>query len=125
MPKLLLVEDNDMNRDMLSRRLIKKGYEVVMAFDAERGIQMAKSDSPDLILMDIGLPGMDGWAAARVLKKDPATSAIPVIALTAHALATDRQKALQSGFDEYETKPVELTNLLTKIGALLGRKTGS
>ena len=125
MPKLLLVEDNEMNRDMLSRRLIKKGYQVVMAFDAERGIDMAKSDSPDLILMDIGLPGIDGWEATRMLKAERETSGIPVIALTAHALATDREKALRSGFDEYETKPIELSSLLAKIETLLGRNTGA
>ena len=120
MAKLLLVEDNEMNRDMLSRRLIRKGYEIVMAVDGQQGVDMAKSESPDLILLDMSLPVMDGWEAARVIKGDDATKAIPIIALTAHAMSGDREKALEAGCDEYDTKPVELKRLLGKIEALLG-----
>lgn len=119
MPKLLLVEDNEMNRDMLSRRLTRNGYEVVIAFDGGAGIDMAGTESPDLILMDMSLPVVDGWEATRRLKADPATRAIPIIALTAHAMASDRDKALEAGCDDYDTKPVELPRLLEKIRALL------
>ena len=119
MTKILLVEDNEMNRDMLSRRLTKRGYEVVVAVDGQQGIDMAGSDDPDLILLDMSLPVVDGWTAARQLKADPATSAIPVIALTAHALAGDREKALEAGCEDYDTKPVDLARLLGKIEGLL------
>lgn len=123
MPKILLVEDNEMNRDMLSRRLERKGYEIVSAEDGEKALALARSESPDLILMDMSLPVMDGWTATRELKADGELSSIPVIALTAHAMTGDRQKALQSGCDDYDTKPVELQRLLGKIEALL--KDGS
>lgn len=119
MTKILLVEDNEMNRDMLSRRLKKKGYEVVMAFDGKQGVEMASSEMPDLILLDMSLPVMDGWEAAGHLKSDEATKAIPVIALTAHAMAGDKEKALEAGADDYDTKPVDLNRLLEKIEALL------
>lgn len=119
MSKILLVEDNEMNRDMLSRRLIRKGYEVVMAVDGRQGVDMARSVRPDLILMDMSLPVMDGWEASRTLKSDGDTRDIPIIALTAHAMAEDRQSALDAGCDDYDTKPVDLKRLLTKIEALL------
>jgi two-component system cell cycle response regulator DivK len=119
--KILLVEDNEMNRDMLSRRLARSGYEVVLAVDGGEGVAMARAESPDLILMDLGLPGLDGWEATRRLKAEPGTREIPVIALTAHAMAGDRQKALSAGCDDFDTKPVELPRLLTKIQALLQR----
>lgn len=121
MPKILLVEDNEMNRDMLSRRLERKGYSVVMAVDGEDGIMMAHSEAPDLILMDMSLPVLDGWDATRRLKSDAATQSIPVIALTAHAMSSDREKALNAGCNDYDTKPVELPRLLAKIEALLNR----
>jgi two-component system cell cycle response regulator DivK len=121
MPKILLVEDNEMNRDMLSRRLIKKGYEVVMALDGEQALEMARAEAPDLILMDISLPGLDGWEATRRLKAMPETKAIPIIALTAHAMAGDREKCLEAGCDDYDTKPVEFSRLLGKIEGLLTR----
>ena len=120
MAKILLVEDNEMNRDMLSRRLGKKGYEVVMAFDGGAGVEMATSESPDLILMDMSLPVLDGWEATRQVKANPATQNIPVIALTAHAMSGDREKALEAGCNDYDTKPIELPRLLEKIEALLG-----
>jgi len=119
MAKILLVEDNEMNRDMLSRRLTRKGYEVVCAEDGEKGVTMAGSESPDLILMDMSLPGIDGWEATRRLKQEDGTAKIPVIALTAHAMASDRAEALAAGCDDYDTKPVELPRLLGKIEALL------
>jgi CheY-like chemotaxis protein len=122
MAKILLVEDNEDNRDMLSRRLIRKGYTVVMALDGEQGVAMAGSETPDLILMDMSLPLLDGWEATRRIKGDPATGHIPVIALTAHAMSTDRQKAFEARCDDYDTKPVELTRLLQKIEALLARQ---
>ena len=122
MPKILLVEDNEMNRDMLSRRLQRKGYEVVIAVDGGEGVEMAHSKSPDLILMDMSLPVLDGWEATRRLKAAPDTSPIPIIALTAHAMATDRDKAMEAGCDDYDTKPIELPRLLAKIDALLARK---
>ncbi len=119
MPKILVVEDNDMNRDMLTRRLARKGYDVVSAADGQEGIDRARSDRPDLILMDMSLPVLDGWEATSRLKTDPETRAIPVIALTAHAMAGDRDRALRAGCDDYDTKPVELPSLLAKIEALL------
>jgi len=119
MAKILLVEDNELNRDMLSRRLMRKGYEVVMAVDGEAGVAMAESQRPDLILMDISLPAMDGWEATRRLKGRAETRAIPIIALTAHAMASDRDKALAAGCNDYDTKPVELPRLLDKIERLL------
>ncbi len=118
--KILLVEDDEMNRDMLSRRLLKRGYEVVMATDGEQGVQMARSEGPDIILMDMSLPVMDGWAATRELKGDNGTASIPVIALTAHAMAGDQERALAVGCDDFDTKPVELPRLLGKIEALVG-----
>jgi CheY-like chemotaxis protein len=125
MPKLLLVEDNEMNRDMLSRRLQRKGYEVLIAVDGQQGVDMAFSAVPDLILMDMSLPVLDGWDATRRLKADEKTKAIPVIALTAHAMAGDRDKALDAGCNDYDTKPIELPRLLEKIEALLKSKTPS
>jgi CheY-like chemotaxis protein len=119
MPKILLVEDNEMNRDMLSRRLVRGGYEVIIAEDGARGVAMATSDRPDLILMDMSLPGIDGWEATRRIKAAPELRKIPVIALTAHAMATDRDKALEAGCDDYDTKPIELQRLLSKIETLL------
>jgi CheY-like chemotaxis protein len=119
MAKILLVEDNEMNRDMLTRRLEKRGYTVVVAVDGSAGIERAKADAPDLILMDMSLPIIDGWEATRQLKADPLTTAIPIIALTAHAMVADREKALQAGCNDYDTKPVELARLLQKIEALL------
>jgi CheY-like chemotaxis protein len=122
MPKILLVEDNEMNRDMLSRRLSKRGHDVVIAVDGAQGVEMAKSGAPDLILMDMSLPVMHGWEATRELKANPETRSIPVIALTAHAMAGDREKALEAGCDEFESKPVELPSLLGKIEALLSKR---
>jgi CheY-like chemotaxis protein len=125
MPKLLLIEDNEMNRDMLSRRLIKRGYEVIVALDGEQGLAMARSEAPALVLMDMSLPGMDGWEATRRLKAMPETQAIPVIGLTAHAMAGDREKAMAAGCDDFDTKPVELVRLLEKIATLLRRTGGA
>ncbi|MGH2449489.1 MAG: response regulator [Chloroflexota bacterium] len=122
--KLLLVEDNEMNRDMLSRRLERKGYQVAIAVDGSQGLEMARSDTPDLILMDMSLPVMDGWEATRQLKDRDDTRSIPVIALTAHAMSGDREKALAAGCDDYDTKPIELPRLLAKIEALLDRDGG-
>jgi two-component system, cell cycle response regulator DivK len=119
MPKILLVEDNEMNRDMLSRRLERRGYEIVIAVDGQQGVDMAKSASPDIILLDMSLPVIDGWEAARRIKGDEATKEIPVIALTAHAMAGDKEKAITAGCDDYDTKPVELPRLLGKIQTLL------
>jgi CheY-like chemotaxis protein len=119
MSKILLVEDNELNRDMLSRRLVKKGYEVVMAVDGQQGIDMAQSEAPALILMDMSLPVVDGWEATRRIKAMPALQKIPVIALTAHALSGDREKALEAGCDDFDTKPIELPRLLGKMEALL------
>jgi len=121
MPKILLVEDNEMNRDMLSRRLVRSGFEVAIAVDGGQGVAMASSEKPDLILMDMSLPVIDGWEATRRVKADAATQAIPVIALTAHAMAEDKEKALAAGCDDFDTKPVELPRLLGKIQALLGK----
>ncbi|HVS02390.1 MAG TPA: response regulator [Thermoanaerobaculia bacterium] len=120
MPRLLLVEDNEMNRDMLSRRLSRKGFDIAVAVDGAKGVELARTSSPDLILMDMSLPVLDGWDATRLLKADPETMRIPVIALTAHAMSDDRQKALDAGCDDYDTKPVELPRLLAKIERLLG-----
>ncbi len=120
MPRILLVEDNEMNRDMLSRRLIKKGYDVVIATDGQDGIEQAESKIPDLILMDMSLPVIDGWQAMTTLKSQEGTKGIPIIALTAHAMAGDRQKALDAGADEYETKPVNFAELLGKIQQFVG-----
>ena len=122
MAKILLVEDNEMNRDMLSRRLVKRGYEVVIAVEGEQGVALARADSPDLVLMDMSLPVLDGWEATRRLKSDPATRQIPIIALTAHAMAGDREKAREAGCDDFDTKPVELPRLLSKIEGLLQKR---
>jgi CheY-like chemotaxis protein len=125
MAKILLVEDNEENRDMLSRRLTRRGYKVVIAMDGEQGVTMAESEVPDLILMDMDLPVLNGWEAARQLKAVSATQAIPIIALTAHAMVGDRKKALEAGCDDYDTKPVEFLRLLEKIEAFLGKETTS
>lgn len=122
MSKILLVEDNEMNRDMLSRRLERKAFEVVIAVDGQAGVNMATSESPDLILMDLSLPVIDGWEATRQIKSNPDTQTIPVIALTAHAMAGDEQKALAAGCDDYDTKPVNFSRLLGKIENLLGAR---
>jgi CheY-like chemotaxis protein len=119
MPTILLVEDNELNRDMLSRRLVRKGYEVLIAEDGATGLSAATDGKPNLILMDMSLPVMDGWEVTRRLKADPQTRAIPVIALTAHAMSSDREKAVAAGCDDYDTKPVELERLLAKIERLL------
>jgi CheY-like chemotaxis protein len=123
MAKILIVEDNEMNLDMLSRRLERRGYEVVIAMDGATGVSMAKSDKPDLILMDMSLPVMDGWEATRQIKADDDVKEIPVIALTAHAIAGDREKALAAGCDEYESKPVKFPRLLAKIQEFLGEES--
>ena len=120
MAKILLVEDNEMNRDMLSRRLQRKGYEVAMALDGRQGIEMARAGGFDLILMDMSLPEIDGWEATRQLRAVPETRTVPIIGLTAHAMAGDREKALEAGCNDYDTKPVQLPRLLGKIEALLG-----
>jgi len=120
--KVLIVEDNEMNRDMLSRRLTRKGYEVVMAIDGEEGVAVAVSALPDIILMDMSLPRIDGWEATRRIKATEALREVPVIALTAHAMASDRDRALAAGCDDYDTKPVELPRLLEKIEVLLARR---
>jgi two-component system, cell cycle response regulator DivK len=122
MPRILLVEDNEMNRDMLSRRLARREYEMLVAVDGKEGVVMAGSEAPDLILMDMSLPVMDGWEATRQLKASPETKAIPIIALTAHAMSGDREKAMEAGCDDYDTKPIELPRLLAKMEALLGEK---
>jgi two-component system, cell cycle response regulator DivK len=119
MPRILLVEDNDMNRDMLSRRLVRNGYEVFLAMDGRQGVDMAFSERPDLILMDLSLPVIDGWEATRRIKANDATRRIPVIALTAHAMAGDREKAIEVGCEDFDTKPVEISRLLGKIATLL------
>jgi CheY-like chemotaxis protein len=119
MPKILLVEDNEMNRDMLSRRLRRKGYVVAMAMDGQSALEMSQTETPDLILMDIGLPILDGWEATQRLKAKSATRHIPIIVLTAHAMPSDRDRALEAGCDDYETKPIELPRLLAKIEGLL------
>lgn len=119
MRKLLLVEDNDMNRDMLSRRLSRRGYDVSIAIDGRDGLDRARAEPFDVIVLDMSLPELDGWQAARLLKADPATAHVPIVALTAHAMAGDREKALEAGCDEYDTKPVDLDRLIGKIEALL------
>jgi CheY-like chemotaxis protein len=121
MTTILIVEDNEMNRDMLSRRLERKGYTVLIAVDGESGLEVARANTPDMILMDMSLPVVDGWEATRRLKADDRLKHIPVIALTAHAMANDRDKALEAGCDDYDTKPIELPRLLAKMDALLGR----
>jgi CheY-like chemotaxis protein len=123
MPKILLVEDNEMNRDMLSRRLQRRGYEVVIAVDGQEGVALAQAEAPDLILMDMSLPVMDGWEATRQLKAASETIAIPVIALTAHAMSGDREKAMEAGCDDYDAKPIDLPRLLAKIEVLLGKQS--
>jgi len=120
--RILLVEDNEMNRDMLSRRLARRGYEVVIAVDGEEGVARARSDCPDLVLMDMSLPVVDGWEATRRIKSDPASRGIPVIALTAHAMAGDEEKARGVGCDDFDTKPVELPRLLSKLEALVRKR---
>ena len=120
MTKVLLVEDNEMNRDMLSRRLIRRGFQVVFAMDGQQGVDLARSERPDIILMDMSLPVIDGWQATRRLKADDATRSVPVIGLTAHAMSGDREKAIDAGCDDYDTKPVELDRLIGKIERLLG-----
>ena len=125
MPKILLVEDNEMNRDMLSRRLQRRGYEVVIAVDGQDGVTKAQAEAPALILMDMSLPVLDGWEASRQLKAAAATGRIPIIALTAHAMSGDREKALAVGCDDFDTKPIELDRLLAKIEALLARGAGA
>jgi CheY-like chemotaxis protein len=122
MTKVLLVEDNEMNRDMLSRRLTRRGFEVVFAVNGKDGVDLAKSEKPDIILMDMSLPVMDGWEATRCVKSDAATRAVPVIGLTAHAMSGDREKALEAGCDDYDTKPVEFDRLIEKMQRLLGAK---
>ena len=121
MTRILIVEDNDLNRDMLSRRLVRRGFQVVVAADGAAGVEAAIRERPDLVLMDMSLPVVDGWQATRMIKADPATSAIPVMALTAHALKEDRERALEAGCDEFETKPVDLDRLLGKIESLLSK----
>jgi CheY-like chemotaxis protein len=123
--KLLLVEDNELNRDMLTRRLERRGFRVVAALDGEAALNVARESNPDLILMDIGLPGMNGWDATRLLKRDPETRQIPVIALTAHALSSDREEAIAAGCDAFETKPVEIDRLLRTIVRLLSGREGN
>ena len=124
MPKVLLVEDNEESRDGLSRRLRRKGYEILLAVDGRQGVDVARAESPDLILMDMSLPVLDGWEATRQLKAASETRGIPVLALTAHAMAGDQERALATGCDDYDTKPIEFPRLLTKIESLLG-KNGS
>ena len=124
MAKVLLVEDNEMNRDMLSRRLIRRGFEVVFALNGKEGVELARSEKPDIILMDMSLPIMDGWEATRRVKADDVTRTVPVIGLTAHAMAGDREKAIEAGCDDYDTKPVEIDRLVGKIEKLLGAAKG-
>lgn len=124
MTKVLLVEDNEMNRDMLSRRLIRRGFEVVFAINGQQGVDLAQSEKPDIILMDMSLPIMDGWEATRLVKASDATRGVPVIGLTAHAMTGDREKAIEAGCDDYDTKPVEFDRLLGKMERLLGVAKG-
>lgn len=121
MPKILLVEDNELNRDMLSRRLERRGFQVLIAVDGAQGVAMAQSEAPDLVLMDMSLPVVDGWEATRRLKAAPETRSVPIIALTSHAMVGDRDKAIQAGCDDYDTKPIELPRLLEKIDRLIGK----
>jgi CheY-like chemotaxis protein len=123
MPKILMIEDNEQNRDALSRRLQRHGYDVITAIDGRQGIAMAQADLPDLILMDLNLPDVDGWEATRILKETPETRTIPIMAMTAHAIAGDEERALQAGCDDYHAKPVEFQRLLTQIEALLTKTT--
>jgi CheY-like chemotaxis protein len=123
MTKILLVEDNELNRDMLSRRLQRRGFEVVNAVDGQEGVEMAHSEAPELILMDISLPIIDGWEAARKIKTSPKTRATPIIALTAHAMVGDREKSLEAGCDDYDTKPIDFQRLLQKMKTLMEKKT--
>ncbi len=123
MPRILLVEDNELNRDMLVKRLKRRGYEMIVAIDGRQGVEMAKSELPDVILMDMSLPEIDGWEATSILKADPSTQQIPILALTAHAMDGDREKAIQAGCDDYDTKPVDLNRLLEKLNRLLGQTT--
>ena len=125
MAKILLVEDNEMNRDMLSRRLKRRGFDMVIAIDGQEGLEMAGQESPDLILLDLSLPKVDGWEVARRLKADATTSGIPIIALTAHAMAGDRERAMEAGCDEYDTKPIDMKRLLEKINTMLETHTAS
>ena len=122
MPKILLVEDNEMNRDMLSRRLERRGFQVLIAVDGEQGVAMAQSEVPDLVLMDMSLPVVDGWEATRRLKAAPETRSVPIIALTSHAMVGDRDKAIEAGCDDYDTKPIELPRLLEKINRLIAKE---
>ena len=122
MPKILLVEDNEMNYDMLSRRLTRKGFEVVIATDGEQGVEMSRSVAPDLILMDMSLPKIDGWEATRLIRANPETAKVLIIALTAHAMASDKDKAMAAGCDDFDTKPIDIERLLGKINALLARR---
>ncbi len=122
--KILLVEDNEMNRDMLSRRLVRKGYDIVVAVDGRQALDMAAAESPDLILMDMSLPVIDGWETTRRVKANPGTKAIPIIALTAHAMVEDKDKAIEAGCDDFDTKPVDIQRLLGKIQALLDGHAG-
>ena len=124
MTKVLVVEDNEMNRDMLSRRLTRRGFQVIFAVDGQQGVDLARSERPDIILMDMSLPVMDGWEATRRVKSDDATRGVPVIGLTAHAMAGDREKAIEAGCDDYDTKPVELERLIGKMERLLGTGKG-
>ena len=124
MAKVLLVEDNEMNRDMLSRRLIRRGFQVVFAMDGQQGVDLARTERPDIILMDMSLPVIDGWEATRRVKADDVTRSVPVIGLTAHAMAGDREKAIEAGCDDYDTKPVELDRLIGKIERLIGAAKG-
>jgi two-component system, cell cycle response regulator DivK len=124
MTKVLVVEDNEMNRDMLSRRLMRRGFQVIFAVDGQQGVDLARSERPDIILMDMSLPVVDGWEATRRVKSDDATRGVPVIGLTAHAMAGDREKAIEAGCDDYDTKPVELERLIGKMERLLGAGKG-
>ena len=124
MTRVLLVEDNEMNRDMLSRRLTRRGFEVIFAVDGQQGVDLARTERPDIILMDMSLPVLDGWEATRRVKADDATRSVPVIGLTAHAMAGDREKAIEAGCDDYDTKPVELDRLIGKIERLIGAAKG-
>ena len=124
MPRILIVEDDELNRDSLRRLLRRRGYDIVVAVDGNEGVEVARAEAPDLVLMDMSLPGIDGWEATRRLKDDPETRATPIIALTAHAMASDRDKALAAGCDDYDTKPIDLERLLPKIQALLPGASG-
>ncbi|MBI4383401.1 MAG: response regulator [Nitrospinae bacterium] len=125
MPRILLVEDNEMNRDMLTRRLLKKGFEVVIAEDGNEGVKLAREQAPELILMDMSLPVMDGWEATRLLKAAPETRTIPILGLSAHAMTGDREKALKAGCDDYDTKPIDFNRLMSKIQSLLNHAVDS